>query len=393
MQNTKKYRGVYKDSRGNYYFQTELGVDPVSGKRIQKKSHSDRLGRPFKNARDAYSELLEVKTEFNRLYSHDNYNMTFSQFMNNVYLVAYKEKVQSVTYKAALSQHKAFIEKFGNKRLKDITPRECELYRLRIIQEYSQNYSLNLWSRFKACLGYAERLGYISSSPCRNLENPKGKHPDTKFWRNDEFLKVIEIFDLSIYSEVMFQALTWCCFIWGTRVGEILALKWKDVNIEEKYIYIHATLERDERGLFAKEGTKTKDSTRYIDCDNMTLEILKRWRMMEIASENDNFVFSLFGKALDKSTFTRMLKRHAKSANVPEITGKGLRHSNNTYLRRELGKSSELVSIRSGRKPNSRITDETYTHFYHKDSDNIADEIVNELLKASLPETLPKMDK
>ena len=30
---------------------------------------------------------------------------------------------------------------------------------------YSENYAKNLWSRFKACMGYAERLGYISSMP------------------------------------------------------------------------------------------------------------------------------------------------------------------------------------------------------------------------------------
>ena len=37
-----------------------------------------------------------------------------------------------------------------------------------------------MWSRFKACLGYAERLGYIDRVPFKGLDNPRGKHPDTK---------------------------------------------------------------------------------------------------------------------------------------------------------------------------------------------------------------------
>ena len=34
---TKKYKGVYKDSKGKIYFQIELGVDPITGKRIQRR--------------------------------------------------------------------------------------------------------------------------------------------------------------------------------------------------------------------------------------------------------------------------------------------------------------------------------------------------------------------
>lgn len=275
-------------------------------------------------------------------------------------------------------------------KLREISPRDCEMYRLNIMDKYSANYACNLWSRFKAYLGYAERLGYISSFPCRALENPKGKHPDTKFWRKEEFLKVMDTFDMTDYHERLGHALTWCGFVWGARVGEILALKWRDISFTEKMIHIHTTLERGEDGLVAKEGTKTEDSNRYVECDDVTLEILKQWRKMQITSKRDDYVFSLFGTPTDKSTFTRMLKRHAKVAGVPEITGKGLRHSNNTYLRRELGKSSELVSIRSGRKPNSQVTDETYTHFYKMKSDNVADDIVNGLLKVALPKKLSR---
>lgn len=341
----KRYRGIYKDKNGKYFYQTELGLDPITGKRISKKGRTNKIGKPFESAKEAYDEMIEVKAEFNRLYSHDNYNMTFKQYMNNIYLVAYKQKVQAITYRTALTHHKEFVKRFGKTKLREISPRDCEMYRLNIMDKYSANYACNLWSRFKACLGYAERLGYISSFPCRALENPKGKHPDTKFWRKEEFLKVMDTFDMTDYHERLGHALTWCGFVWGARVGEILALKWRDISFAEKMIHIHTTLERGEDGLVAKEGTKTEDSNRYVECDDVTLEILKQWRKMQITSRREDYVFSLFGTPTDKSTFTRMLKRHAKVAGVPEITGKGLRHSNNTYLRRELGKSSELVSM------------------------------------------------
>ena len=31
-----------------------------------------------------------------------------------------------------------------------------------------------MWSRFKACLGYAKRLGYIDRVPFKGLDNPRG---------------------------------------------------------------------------------------------------------------------------------------------------------------------------------------------------------------------------
>lgn len=89
----------------------------------------------------------------------------------------------------------------SSKKLSDISTIDCERFRLAIIDKYSSNYAKNMWSRFKACLGYAERLGYIDRVPFKGLDNPRGKHPDTKFWTFDEFKKVINSFDISEYRD------------------------------------------------------------------------------------------------------------------------------------------------------------------------------------------------
>lgn len=43
-QQTTKYPGVYIDNKGNYFYQTEFGVDRFTGKRIRKKGRKDRNG-------------------------------------------------------------------------------------------------------------------------------------------------------------------------------------------------------------------------------------------------------------------------------------------------------------------------------------------------------------
>lgn len=44
---TTKYTGVFVDKQGKYFYETELGTDRISGKRIRKKARKDQLGKPF----------------------------------------------------------------------------------------------------------------------------------------------------------------------------------------------------------------------------------------------------------------------------------------------------------------------------------------------------------
>lgn len=61
-QQTTKYPGVFKDLKSGYYFyQTEFGVDGVTGKRIRKKARKDRSGKNFATASEANKELVRVK--------------------------------------------------------------------------------------------------------------------------------------------------------------------------------------------------------------------------------------------------------------------------------------------------------------------------------------------
>lgn len=160
---TKKYPCVYIDKKDRIYISIELGKDPISGKRVQHKARRTKEGKPFESQKEAYDEVVRIKYENGRKLTLEHYNISFADYMKDIYLPAYKQKVDFSTYKTAMAHHNLFVTSFGKKQLKAITPQECELFRIRLINDYSKNYAKNLWSRFKACLGYAERLGYISN--------------------------------------------------------------------------------------------------------------------------------------------------------------------------------------------------------------------------------------
>ena len=60
MAQTKtKYTGVYKDEKGNFFYQTELGIDKITGKRIRKKGRKDKNGKLFRPQLKHTKNLLE----------------------------------------------------------------------------------------------------------------------------------------------------------------------------------------------------------------------------------------------------------------------------------------------------------------------------------------------
>lgn len=363
---SKKYKGVYCDNKGKIFYQIDLGIDPVTGKRVQKKARKNQYGKTFETMKEAYDELVRIKYEFANKVSLENYNMTFENYMNKIYLRAYKQKVQSVTYKTALPHHKLFIQYFGLKPLKAITPRDCEAFRLHIIENYSENYAKNLWSRFKACMGYAERLGYISNMPCKALDNPRGKHPETPFWTYAEFQTFIKSFDLHDYEELQRFTAIWLYYMTGVRVSEGLSLCWEDIDFDKKFLKVHTTLEKDENGnWYRKDQTKTPAGERLIELDDITI----------------------FGDPFCKSTICRIIKRKAQQVGVPVITGKGLRHSHASYLINVLKKDILYVARRMGHADKS-TTLNTYSHWFNALDKTVSEEITQNIKSAGLDSIL-----
>lgn len=377
---SKKYKGVFRDSKGRIYCQTEFKAS-ATGKRQRFKRYRNMWGKSFATEKEAYNELCRARVEFYDKFDYSDYNLTFAQYMGDIFLPYYKQTVQDSTYRTAITHFNTFTKIFGKKKLRDIKPRDCEKFRLELIDRYSPNYAKCVWIRFKQCLGYAERMEYIKSFPCKSLDNPKGSRPDTKFWTFEEFKKVIATFDLSDYEDLHRFTTTWLYYMTGVRVSEGFALLWSDYDRENKRLFVHATLEALKGGVYRrKEQTKTEAGIRFIDLDDETLRVLDQWREVQVSNSENDYILSKFGEPMVKSTLTRMLKRHAKLANVPEITGKGLRHSHDSFMINVLGKDVLAVSQRSGRVDKA-TTLNTYSHYYNANKQTVGSEITELLHK------------
>ena len=161
---TTQYEGVFVDDKGQFYYHASLGFDNITGKRIRKKSRKNQNGKRFSSAREAYKELTRVRSEFFQTNGYSNYDMTFEQFMNDVYLPFYETDVLEQTFQSRLPMLKIIMKRFGNKQLRSITIQDVQHFRTWLLStrrggaNYSNGYAGLMFSTLKKILAMAVSL-------------------------------------------------------------------------------------------------------------------------------------------------------------------------------------------------------------------------------------------
>lgn len=74
----------------------------------------------------------------------------------------------------------------------------------------------------------------------------------------------------------------------GLRSSEALGLRWSDINIFNSTLSVRRTVTNDEHWGVVIDTPKTAGSTRTIDLDSSTIELLQSWH-----KSNDNKVITL----------------------------------------------------------------------------------------------------
>lgn len=122
------------------------------------------------------------------------------------------------------------------------------------------------------------------------------------------------------------------CLSTGIRIGEICALKWSDIDLDEKVLKINRTIQRiytiDEVGgrktQLIIDYPKTKNSIREIPLTKDLLLILKP--LMKVIN-SDFFVLTNDEKPTEPRTYRSYYHSFMSSLDLPVIKFHGLRHS------------------------------------------------------------------
>ena len=193
------------------------------------------------------------------------------------------------------------------------------------------------------------------------------KYPTTSFNKEVEVLSVANHRKILSYiqSHYTFTGLgIYISLSTGLRIGEICALKWRDINVTDGTITISRTIER----IYIIEGEKkhtelvintpkTKNSCREIP---MSKELLAMMKPLKKVVNDDFYVLTNNERPAEPRTYRNYYNRLMARLNIPKLKYHGLRHSFATRCI-EAGCDYKTVSVLLGHS-NISTTLNLYVH-------------------------------
>ena len=257
---------------------------------------------------------------------------------------------------------------FGNKRVNDITAADIRQWQNELIKMgYSPTYLKTINNQLSAIFNYAVRYYDLKSNPCAKAGSMgKSKAEEMDFWIGEEFRKFIDSVMNKRLSYMAFMTLYWT----GMRLGELLALNPKDVDLEKRTISITKSYQR----LGKKDvitPPKTPKSKRVITIPEFLAADIKDYMdsLYEL-QENDR----LF--PITKYYLEHEMQRGIKESGVKRIRVHDLRHSHASMLI-ELGFSPLEIANRLGHEK-VETTLNTYAHLYPNKQTKLAERLDSE---------------
>ncbi|EAC7081712.1 site-specific integrase [Listeria monocytogenes] len=370
----KKYQK--KNGTIAYMFKAYLGIDPVT----EKKKYTTKRGfKSQQEAKKAYNRLM-VQVQENDVVTDSQ--LLFSTLADE-WLEQYKNTVRESTYVAQrLAYKKHIFPLFGNLKISKISIPYCQK-QANHWYSYYKKYS-NLIGLTSSVFKYALSLRLIRNNPMDAVIRPKRKKRideerySAPYYEKEELLEFLEI--AKNYPDPIYPIFRILAFT-GLRKGELLALRWKDIDFEKNTLSVKQTLATCDKWEIKFQVPKTEKSLRTISIDSETSQVIKRWQLkqkeyflkMRIQPTKDGTQL-LFASEENKPLYldyvNHNLKIIIKENNLKRITPHGFRHTHCSLLF-ESGASIKEVQVRLGHT-DIKTTMDIYTHVTKRQTEETA---------------------
>jgi integrase len=123
----------------------------------------------------------------------------------------------------------------------------------------------------QAALKDAVRLGLVQRNVAELVDPPRRMHREMAILSEDQARQL-----LAAATGGRIETLCMVALATGMRVGELLALKWEDLNLEDTSLQVHATLRYLPVHGLTREEAKTAHSRRRIALPTTVVEALRK---------------------------------------------------------------------------------------------------------------------
>jgi integrase len=240
----------------------------------------------------------------------------------------------------------------------------------------------------RAALNQAVKWRLVARNIAEAVEPPRVERREMRALDETETAKLLEAAEgTRMYTPIMFDVST------GVRRGEMLALRWSDLDLDKASVCIQRSLEQTRAGLRFKEIKKGKGRT--LALPEITVEVLRMHKaqqdqLRELLGGDynpENLVFCRDdGNIWKPESFTDEYFRWTQKIGV-KVRFHDLRHSHATHLLR-LGVSPKVVAERLGHS-SVGITLDRYSHVLKGMQEEAAEKIDSVLRTAMEKEKRP----
>ena len=318
--------------RANVY----LGVDQVTGKKA-KTSVTGRTRKEVKQkAKHAQDDFISNGCTVTKVVPVKNY-----QELADLWLDSYQLTVKPQTFVATKQMlYNHLIPIFGSLRLAKLSVSYIQSFINDLstqIVHYAVVHSIN-----RRVLQYGVSLQLLPFNPARDIilpKQPKRENKAIKFIDSDDLKALLlhmEKLAFKKYSYYLDYVLYSVLLATGCRFGEVVALEWSDIDLENGTISISKNYNRFLKLIGAP---KSKAGVRTISIDKKTVNMLRLYKnrqrqlYLQSGARASTVVFATPTREYQNlATRQEALDRRCAEISIPRFTFHAFRHTHASLL-------------------------------------------------------------
>lgn len=322
----------------------DLGIDPLTKKRQQVSKGG------FEKKRDAQAAARIIEREIENGTFVKESSLPFEKFAWD-WLKVYGRQVKISSVRAREKEMKHFINVWGPYPISRITKKMYVDHLVKLSEKYSHNYMSGIHACGRMIFRHAMDMGLMKANPTENVQLPKRQEKVEDLENQEEVYKFLEKEELATFLKLshtdglemdplVFTTLAYT----GLRIGELLALKWSDLDLDQNKLRVTKTLYNPNNNYknFQLLTPKTKGSIRTVKIDEMLVSMFKKHKLKQMEQkmknrdiyEDEGFIFARGdGKPQLRKVFEVRLQRLLKKAGIEKnITPHSFRHTHTSLL-------------------------------------------------------------
>jgi integrase len=331
---------------------------PYNGKYIRRSTGLKATKSNIKYIEDVKIPELQVKMNNKTLFANDDNKVpTVDEYMEKSFEI-HKHQIRELTHKRYQRVYNLHIKKtFGHKKLDEIKVSDIGQWQSALLEKLEAKTVHTMRIVLGKIFNDAMKDQIIKINPVSLAPSLKrtSSH-DYKVFNVDEIFKVLSHIDEKMRC---FFAIG---FFTGMRTGEIIGLKWSDIDFEKRTIHIQRSIRQ---GI--EDVPKTKNSIRKIDIIDVLMPYLKSHFDASLGNTCKYVFVSNRGEAYttgDKIS-SHFWRNALKDAKIPYVRMYQMRHS---FASMMIGNGEDIlwVSNMLGHKDSS-TTLQVYAKYVKRD--------------------------